>query len=268
MPLTKRELGTPWAKHSAAAVALGLLLGFAGPFGSYPAFERPVRYAFWLGLTLFGYLCALAAAAMVRATPAMARLPEPLRIGLIALFSAVPQTLAVAWVFSLIQPGRVAAPAQLPQLYAAVLAVQLVIALAASLVARAEAPAEQPAEQSEPAFLERLPAHLRRDLIALEAQDHYLKVYTSSGSTLILSRLSDAVAQLRGIDGLQVHRSWWVADASVVGVESSDGRLSIRLRNGIVAPVSRTHLQAVRARAWAKVGADFEARPHGDSNCG
>ena len=79
MPLTKRELGTPWAKHSAAAVALGLLLGFAGPFGSYPAFERPVRYAFWLGLTLFGYLCALAAAAMVRATPAMARLPEPLQ---------------------------------------------------------------------------------------------------------------------------------------------------------------------------------------------
>ena len=69
MPLTKRELSSPWARHVAAAVALGLLLGFAGPFGSYPAYDRPVRYAFWLGLTAFGYLCALVSGAVIRSSP-------------------------------------------------------------------------------------------------------------------------------------------------------------------------------------------------------
>ena len=37
-----------------AAISVGLLLGFAGPFGSYPAFQTATRYAFWLGLTAAG----------------------------------------------------------------------------------------------------------------------------------------------------------------------------------------------------------------------
>ena len=76
--------------------------------------------------------------------------------------------------------------------------------------------------------------------------------HAGSGSTLVLSRLSDAVAQLRGVDGLQVHRSWWVADSAVVAVRRNGSALTLKLRNGIEAPVSRTHLQAVRARGWAR----------------
>ena len=183
----------------------------------------------------------------------MARLPGWARLALAATMSSVPQTLAVAWVFSLLQPGRVTAPAQLPALFFAVLAIQLVIAFVATLVARGTEPA--PAASEKPAaspFLDRLPPHLRGDLIALEAQDHYLKVHTEAGSTLILSRLSDAIAQLRGIDGLQVHRSWWVADFAVVAVQREGGALTLKLSNGLKAPVSRTYLQAVRARGWAK----------------
>ena len=254
MPLTKRQSPLPnWLKHAAAAAGLGLLLGFTGPFGSYPTYDRPVRYAFWAGLTLFGYLCVLVSGAVIRSSPPLARLPGWAQLALAGIISSVPQTLAVAWVFSLLQPGRVTAPAQLPVLFFAVLSIQLVIAFVAALVARGIEPAaaatEQPAASP---FLDRLPPHLRGDLIALEAQDHYLKVHSGSGSTLVLSRLSDAIAQLQGIDGLQVHRSWWVADAAVIGVESSGGRISIKLRNGLAAPVSRTYLQAVRARGWAR----------------
>ena len=43
------------------AIAVGLLLGFAGPFGSYPAFPTATRYAFWLGLTAAGVMAAVAA---------------------------------------------------------------------------------------------------------------------------------------------------------------------------------------------------------------
>lgn len=255
MPFTMRQSHLPaWLKHSAAALALGLLLGFAGPYGTNPALDRPVRYAFWVGLTLFGYLCVLVSAAVIGSSRALARLPGWCRLALAAILSSIPQTLAVAWVFSLVQPGRVTEPAQLPALFFAVLAIQFVIALVAALVSQRTGPtAARIAVEDVPSpFLDRLPPHLRGDLIALEAQDHYLKVHAGSGSTMVLSRLSDAIAQLRGIDGLQVHRSWWVADSAVVAVRRNGSALTLQLRNGIEAPVSRTYLQAVRARGWAR----------------
>ena len=244
MQLAKRQWSTPWARHAAAALALALLLGFLGPFGSQQAFERPARYGFWFGLTLFGYACVLAAFVLVEAAPRLSRLAAPARIILAALISSVPQALATAWALSLLQPGRRFAPADLPALFAAVLAVQLIFALAAfGLDRRAPSPA---IARTSPKFLEKLPAHLAGDLIALEAQDHYLKVHTDRGSHMLLMRLSDAAAQLSDDQGLQVHRGWWVANDAV----ASAGKSQLHLRNGLTVPVSRTYLQAVRARGW------------------
>jgi hypothetical protein len=250
--LTKRELHI-WGVHLAAAAALGLLLGFAGPYGTASALGRPVRYAFWLGLTLFGYACVIAASAALGSFADRSPRAGGLRLILAALLSAIPQTLATAWTFTLVQPGRTFAPTQLPDLYLAVAVVQLVIALIAHAVAKRARPVlsaapHQPA--ADPHFLQRLPPQLGRDLVALEAEDHYLRVHTSRGSQLVLARMSDAVAQLGGHDGLQVHRSWWVSADAVTAVDVKDGRTVLRLSNGLSAPVSRTYLQAVRARAW------------------
>jgi hypothetical protein len=44
-----------------AAIPVGLLLGFLGPFGSNPAYPTATRYAFWLGLTAVGVVAAVAA---------------------------------------------------------------------------------------------------------------------------------------------------------------------------------------------------------------
>ena len=232
-------------RHAGAALALGLVLGFLGPFGSQQAYDRPVRYAFWLGLTGFGYLCAMAAFVLVEAAPRLSRLKPPARILLAALISTVPQMFAVAWTISLLDPARRFAPADLPSLFAAVMVVQLLIALAAFALDR-RAPAAPVARQA-PRFLDQLPPHLRGDLIALEAQDHYLKVHTDRGSHMMLMRLSDAAAELSPEDGLQVHRGWWVANDAVLGAAKSE----LRLRNGLTVPVSRTYLQAVRARGWS-----------------
>ena len=245
MQLARRQWSTPWARHAAAALALALVLGFLGPFGSQDAFDRTARYGFWLCLTLFGYACVLAAFVLVEAAPRLARLMGPARIALAALISSVPQTLATAWALSLVQPGRRFAPADLPALFAAVLALQLIFALAAfALDRRAPAPA---IARTPPRFLEKLPPHLAGDLIALEAQDHYLKVHTDRGSHMLLMRLSDAAAQLSEDQGLQVHRGWWVANHAVASAEKSQ----LHLRNGLTVPVSRTYLQAVRSRGWA-----------------
>ena len=58
-------------------------------------------------------------------------------------------------------------------------------------------------------------------------------------------RFADAVAEL-GDQGMQVHRSYWVARRHVVGIERRTERTVLLLTGGEVVPVSRTYLAAVR----------------------
>ena len=242
-----------------AAIAVGLLLGFAGPFGSYPAFPTTTRYAFWLGMTAAGVVAAVAADAVLPATRLRA---GAIRIGAVALVSALPMTFVVAWTMSLLQPGRFFMPQQLPALFACVAAVQLLVVYATTATAPAadvaEAPHHAPAlpESGEvpvpaafpSALLSRLPPEIGSDIIALETEDHYLRVHAAGGSALILMRMADAVALLDPRLGAQVHRRWWVAQAAVAGMGTEGQKLSLCLTNQIVVPVGRTFSAAARAR--------------------
>jgi DNA-binding LytR/AlgR family response regulator len=100
-------------------------------------------------------------------------------------------------------------------------------------------------------FLERLPAKLRGGQVwAVEAEDHYLRLHTSKGQDLILMRLADAVAELDGIEGMQVHRSWWVARDAVANIARGDGRAELTLQDGSKVPVSRTYARVLREKGW------------------
>jgi DNA-binding LytR/AlgR family response regulator len=240
-----------------AAIVVGLLLGLAGPFGSYPAYPTATRYAFWLGLTAAGVVAAVAADAVLPATRLGA---GAIRIGTLALVSAVPMTFVVAWTMSLVQPGRVFAPQQLPALFACVAAVQLLIVYAATPAGPTaddpEAPGRAPAlpdEEAIPAafpsaLLSRLPPGIGSDILALETEDHYLRVHAAGGSALILMRMADAVALLDPRLGAQVHRRWWVAEAAVAGVRTEGQKLSLCLVDNSLVPVGRTFSAAARAR--------------------
>jgi hypothetical protein len=108
-----------------------------------------------------------------------------------------------------------------------------------------------PSEPKPPRFLDRLPVKLRSaELWAVSAEDHYLRLHTSKGQDLILLRLSDAIAELDGIEGAQTHRSWWVARAAISDVRKADGAATILLPDGTEAPVSRSHAKALRERGW------------------
>ena len=100
-------------------------------------------------------------------------------------------------------------------------------------------------------FLERLPGRLRGgELYAVESQDHYLKLHTSRGADLILLRLSDAVAELDGLEGAQTHRSWWVARSAIAESRRRDGRAMLTLVNGLEVPVSRAYARSLREEGW------------------
>lgn len=106
---------------------------------------------------------------------------------------------------------------------------------------RAECAAASPAP-----LLGRLPDKLGRHVVALEAEDHYVRVHTDLGSTLVLARLSDAITDLGPIDGIRVHRSWWVRRDAVRKVSPNGKGLLLRLSNGIDVPVSQAYKELAR----------------------
>jgi DNA-binding LytR/AlgR family response regulator len=82
-------------------------------------------------------------------------------------------------------------------------------------------------------------------------QDHYVEVHTAAGSELLLLRFRDALREVEDVDGLQVHRSHWVARNAVVGVERrGGGRIVLRLVNGSRVPVSRSFAPVLKAQGW------------------
>ncbi|MDP3738093.1 MAG: LytTR family DNA-binding domain-containing protein [Hyphomonadaceae bacterium] len=100
-------------------------------------------------------------------------------------------------------------------------------------------------------FLDRLPVRMRAaELYAIQSEDHYLRVHTSAGQELILMRLADAVRELSAVEGLQTHRSWWVAKQGLADVVKGDGQLVLKLKSGTEAPVSRTFAKTVKDAGW------------------
>ncbi len=105
----------------------------------------------------------------------------------------------------------------------------------------------------------RIPARYGREVIYLEAQEHYLRVVLVGGVQLLLHGLANAVRELEsgGVTGMQVHRSYWVNWAHVqsIVIDSSGGMCE--LDGGVRIPISR------RRRAAAKAAFDAYPGPSG-----
>lgn len=110
---------------------------------------------------------------------------------------------------------------------------------------------ETPRHGRTPALLRRLAPHNRGRLLHISVEDHYSKVRTSAGSELVLLRFSDAISEADPEDGMQVHRSHWVARAFVVRLRTGGGKATLTLEDGSEIPVSRTFLSEVRR--WLEV---------------
>ncbi|MCW0981404.1 LytTR family transcriptional regulator [Agrobacterium sp. BT-220-3] len=108
--------------------------------------------------------------------------------------------------------------------------------------------ASLPSEKERPAILDRLGPERRGNLLRLSVRDHYTEVVTTRGRQLVLLRFADAMNEIGQTQGLQVHRSHWIADADVVSLRKQAGRLHVMTRDGSEIPVSRSHSAAVQAR--------------------
>jgi hypothetical protein len=225
----------------------GLFLALAGAFGSGQATIVP-RLIYWIVLMGLGWFWGVFVS---RFFFRRSNWPRSLWMKAIAsaLVMGVPFSAVVAGVGVLVFNERYT-PSAIPLLTASVIAVCLVMVTINVLVDQQMDGVTQ--ASTEPAkFLERLPLKLRgAEVWAVEAEDHYLRLHTSKGQDLILMRLSDAIAELEGIEGAQVHRSWWVAREAITEAVRGDGRATLTLKDGADVPVSRTYARQLRQSGW------------------
>jgi hypothetical protein len=250
-----------WARELAALLAVGAILGWLGPYGTYFCFDTPDRFGYWMLRSLLVGLTCLAAFQVLAAGEPVTSWPATKR-ALVALFIASLPCALIGLALATLFHHAPTSPLQFAALYGRVAIVTVIVGFPLHLI-RATAAREraiQPARQASAApaavvpngaaFLRRIPAKLGSELLYIAMEDHYLRVHTRRGSDPLLLRLSDAVAELGPVIGRQVHRSHWVARQAVSSVERDGYRTWLVLTTGMKIPVSRTYLPALREAGW------------------
>lgn len=98
-----------------------------------------------------------------------------------------------------------------------------------------------------PAFMRLVPDNRSRDeIVALKAEQHYVRIYTRNGEDLVHEKFRSAVSDFVRCGGVQVHRSYAVNPEFISAVESENGTYSITMSNGLNVPVSRSHTAVAR----------------------
>lgn len=227
----------------ATSLIAGAILTVLSPYGTH---EFPLlhRALFWIGLCLAGGCGAFGA------DMAANKLNYPIGKWKRALIQSIGATILVTVFLILISglQGRTFGLGDLPLTIFYVWVISMVISGAGALATKDIAPSDD----SRPAIIERLKPALRSaEIFALMAEDHYVRVYTSAGEDLILMRLSDAINEVAPLPGIQTHRSWWIAEAGAEKIEKSDRKMTITLKNGVIAPISRAQQKSVREAGWS-----------------
>ncbi len=240
-----------WAQVLGIAAVVGVFLSFVGALDTD---ELPMltRLIYWVPLTMGGTVLGRATGLLVAKIP-QARVNLWVFGAILAVVMAAPATLVV-WGYTSLIVGTWLPVQNLPALFGSVLvmccamtALMLVVNQPGRVTHAPPAGAPAPMVR----FMERLPAKLKGAVIyAVSAEDHYLRLHTSKGSDLILMRLSDAIAELDGLEGAQTHRSWWVAREAVESARRDGDKMMLTLKGGAEAPVSRPNVKPLRDASW------------------
>ena len=121
-------------------------------------------------------------------------------------------------------------------------------AIAASPSAPEPEPEPERARPDVPGLLLASQPQVEGELIAAEAQEHYVKLKATVQGGMALYRFGDAVRDLARYPGMQVHRSHWVADPAVAAVIGKRGSMKLELSTGEIVPVSRRYELEIEAR--------------------
>ncbi len=249
----------------AIMTVIGAFLAIIGPFGTI---DQPlaVRLISWLALSYLGYATYAPMGFLVdRAHVALALPKAPLWLAAV-LVGTVPMTAMLHVIDSMPQWPRMPSLDQVTASYFYVFVIGGGVTLLFNVIGSRQptrathaqtAPPPGPGSAKSPPvapisnpLIDQLPAELGSDILALEMEDHYVRVHTTLGSELVLMRLRDAMAHVADLDGRQVHRSWWVARGAVDDVQREGRNVRLILPRGLEAPVARAQVSELKQAGW------------------
>ena len=226
-----------------------LFLSFSGAFGT-DGTPVALRLTYWAGLMIGGSAMGAVTISLIQRFEILETRPWLQGLLIVGIITG-PIALMVFFASTslLVGPdGTVTVWTYVPQVLAITIAMT---ALNYATEQRQQTTSSTEGRTEAVRFLGRFPIKLKgADLLAIEAEDHYLRLHTDRGSDLILMRLADAIGELDGIEGARTHRSWWVAKAGIVAAERGDGRATLTLKNGTRVPVSRSYAAGLREAGW------------------
>ena len=232
-------------------LSITAMLAVAGPFNTLEELSFAPRLAYWASIAVLTALPSFLVAFAINRFAHDRGWPLVLTIAVAGLAASVPVTFVV-WIISafIAGNGEQTVGGLVGTAFRSIpiaVGITAIYTLLRRDKATVQAKATDPAILAVVPFLDRLSPEMGRVLLTLQAQDHYVEVVTTRGKELVLVRLADAERELDGIDGMRVHRSWWVARAAVSGLERSDGKVVLVLTDGRSVPVSRANEKTVRA---------------------
>ena len=235
-----------WARALGFAAVLGVLFGVAGPFGSYLN-AVPLRIFDYVAMMLAGTVLAGFLIPLQLRAGLKLGLPRLLALAAAIFTTALPISVLSAMAAQSLWPAHVRNFGAADWYFQALLVEGSVVALwllfeTARNVWATAAPADPKPMTSA--------AREGGAAICLQMEDNYVRVHRTSGSMLELMPLHEAIKRYGQAEGLQVHRSWWVAAAAVDGAERESRNWRLRLANGLRVPVARNRIAAVRAKGW------------------
>ena len=241
-----------WARWFTWATAAGVVLGVAGPFGSYFNGGAVARIAYFTGLFWAGAaLLGLTGGPAVRLSDGRS-VPAAFVAALATLIGCAPLAVVAALAGRAVWGVRVANMSPLDWYAQAVFVSAPMVAavLWYETRGRAPRPIAPVAALSDADPPGRLSSRQRAEALCLQMEDHYVRVHTPGRSELVLLPMHQAIAELRDTTGLRVHRSWWVASAAVTRAEPDGRSVRLVLTNGVRVPVARNRVADLRAAGW------------------
>lgn len=238
----------PLARSITLTIVAGALLAILGPFGSYMNGGAIRMLAYWIGAMLLGLVLYGSAYRMISIWTAPGSWKWWLSLVVAALVASLPEALATRAAAFRLWPELARIDLPLPLWFGQTAMIGLIATIGVGLVLRR--PMSVPIDASvAPPVIEPIVTPLGGDVLALQMEDHYVRIHRPAGTELILMPLGRAIDAMQ-VPGLRTHRSWWVARHAVERAEGNARSMRLLLSNGAVAPVARPAVVHLKANGW------------------
>ena len=242
--LTLRELRTQISSARTWAIlgVVALILGLSGPFQTFEYLALAPRLAYWMFMSSASFWVGNFFGTWAHNVCVNRKVPFFARFVIVGISAGIPVAILVILLnLMVLNYGYDASSILTLGIYC--IGIAFAVTGIFELFHQSSKTNEAPQVAK---ILSRVPVEKRGELISMSVQDHYVEIVTSRGTHLTLMRLSDAISETQGTQGLQIHRSHWVAQNAIKSVQRKGGKTFVVTENRQELPVSRTYIKPLR----------------------